>query len=426
MTRSLPACSTLAFVAIAFAACRDKPTLPVVTAASAAGPPMASASLDGGPPRAFIMDAGPRDGGSLEDVRKAETAYLNALQSGRKLTLLKKYESALVSFDAALAVHPGDARATSERGYTRLLSGDRTGAAVDFEEAAEATTDAKLLGQIWFNRGLVEYDDANARVAFYLSNQYAPNAAAKHKLGEGPVCPILIARPEAAPSGQPTIAASDMPRLYDAACKFENEECAGGDPWSGTPTAPVVNVRETNGHGKSYLVTRSAGGFEGYEVGATWGGRCPGVMSFEVAKASGALVHVHGFERGEGGYAYMCAFPEGDARPCSTGDWDKPGVQTQSFCAGGTLIERDVVIDTAKKRIVLSIERPLFGQRQDPADPKGPRVPVELVQAGLAAQGLGCDATIPWEVAVIAGATASDAGRDAAMPTEPAKSGASR
>ena len=139
---------------------------------------------------------------------------INALKSGRKLTLQKKYEAALASFDAALAVHPGDARATSERGYARLLSGDRTGAAADFEEAAEPTTDAKLLGQIWFNRGLVDDDDANARVAFYLSNQYSPTEAAKKKLGEGPVCPILVARPKAAKSGQPTLAASDLPKLY--------------------------------------------------------------------------------------------------------------------------------------------------------------------------------------------------------------------
>ncbi len=81
----------------------------------------------------------------LACTRPTSTCRKLARRAG-KCHLVGRARIVVAKLPVVLAVHPGDARATSERGYARLLSGDRSGAAEDFEQAAEATTDPKLLG----------------------------------------------------------------------------------------------------------------------------------------------------------------------------------------------------------------------------------------------------------------------------------------
>ena len=66
--------------------------------------------------------------------------------------MAKKYPDAIAAFDEALAAIPSDARATSERGYARFLSGDDKGAEKDFNAAIDEVpkSDKKLTAQILF------------------------------------------------------------------------------------------------------------------------------------------------------------------------------------------------------------------------------------------------------------------------------------
>jgi hypothetical protein len=89
---------------------------------------------------------------------------------------------------------PRDARARSERGYAKYLSGDNTGAGVDFDDAVDLVpaSDKILAAQIYFNEGLVA-DKAGMTLAaagyYRQSYELNPTAAAKSKMS---ACPVVI------------------------------------------------------------------------------------------------------------------------------------------------------------------------------------------------------------------------------------------
>ncbi len=64
-----------------------------------------------------------------------------------------------------------------------------------------------------------------------------------------------------------------------------------------------------------------------------------------------------------------------------------PNVTTQSFCAGGTPTERDVLVETKTGRIV-AVERPLLGTEIDAGEG---RIVATREGRGLRVRGLDCD-----------------------------------
>jgi hypothetical protein len=139
-------------------------------------------------------DASPVEAGAKTHVTNETRGYGDALKRGRALTVSKKYADAIAAFDEALAALPNDARATSERGYARFLSGDTKGAEKDFDQAVRDAPrdDKKLRAQIYFNLGLVndkEGDREEAQADFRSSYEYNPTSQAKAKMS---ACPVHV------------------------------------------------------------------------------------------------------------------------------------------------------------------------------------------------------------------------------------------
>jgi hypothetical protein len=173
---------------VVLVACRS--STPAADAAVSAPPsaslaaPVAARSVAAAPVLVVVADPTP------EDWKK----YWDAMKRGRAATVQKKYADAIKAFDGAVAVVPRDARARSERGYAKFLSGDNTGAASDFDEAADRVpaNDKKLAAQIYFNQALAaEKAGADAVAAGYYRQSYElnPTAAAKAKMSS---CGVII------------------------------------------------------------------------------------------------------------------------------------------------------------------------------------------------------------------------------------------
>jgi hypothetical protein len=112
----------------------------------------------------------------------------------RKLSLEKRYDEARSAYTEAIAERP-DAIALGERGYVKLLSGDRDGAEEDLLLAIAAEGDATTLAQVWYNLGLAEQragDAEAARAAFARSLALSPSKAAEAKLGTGSRCAASV------------------------------------------------------------------------------------------------------------------------------------------------------------------------------------------------------------------------------------------
>jgi tetratricopeptide (TPR) repeat protein len=121
------------------------------------------------------------------------------LKKGRAATAAHRYDDAVAAFSQAVEKFPSlaGARARAERGYAHLLAKRYEEAGRDFEDASNEPADAKLAGQVWFNRGLV--DEAlgrgpDAELAFYRSNRLNPSAAAADRLHGKKVCPVSVER----------------------------------------------------------------------------------------------------------------------------------------------------------------------------------------------------------------------------------------
>jgi len=180
----------IAWLVMALGGCaRCTRTTLVVDAASAA----VDAALDA--PRDAQVD-----GSAALHVRvptpEERTRYADAIVRGRAATVAKKYADAIAAFGEALTAIPSDARALSERGYARLLSGDNANAEKDFNTAIDAVpkSDRKLTAQIYYNLGLVaeKLGDSGSGAYFRSSYEYNATAAAKAKMS---TCPVTIGGP---------------------------------------------------------------------------------------------------------------------------------------------------------------------------------------------------------------------------------------
>lgn len=392
---------TLGVLVGASACSRSSPPAP------AAPPPSSSANVAPAVsvtplPRAATSASVPTAASSA-DVAKRK-AYLAALATGRRATSSGSLVAAIAAFDDALAIEKDDARAYAERGYARLVAGNIEEAATDLATASNLTQDPLLLAQIWFNRGLVDEkrpEPGNAVFDFFIANRLHPSAAARKKLAGKEVCNARST--SVVPiEGDAAIHAGGWLALGRAL--QVSEESLGGSDESARkeligrdddPTKPVVAVAhpgEATWQSRHYLVTKHAANLDAVYVGGTWGSRCGGEASFEVASVLGSRVHVHGRELGEGGYAFMCSAEDGDTHPCRDGDMGAAGMSTQSYCAGGTAEIRDLVIDTATSNVLMVIERPEL----PPDTPALVSVEATMQSDGLKLAGGGCDRVVGW------------------------------
>jgi hypothetical protein len=172
---------------VGFVACTKPESSPAHPAPQASG---ATAALaESAAPQASVTEkkAPPKPSKEKTVIDKATAkAYADGLKKGRSETLARNYDTAIAAFDGALKALPGDARALSERGYAKLLAGKLEEARKDLREAESATKDAKLLGQIHFNHGLVAEKlghSEEAKASFVRSNALAPTKAAASKAG---------------------------------------------------------------------------------------------------------------------------------------------------------------------------------------------------------------------------------------------------
>ncbi len=112
-------------------------------------------------------------------------AVLAALGAGRKKSLAKDYEGALVAYDRALAIAPDDATVLAEVGWAALQSGDLARAEDANRRALLHALDPKLRAQILYNAGRVaeaKSDPAAARTAYAASLALRENAAVRRRL----------------------------------------------------------------------------------------------------------------------------------------------------------------------------------------------------------------------------------------------------
>jgi hypothetical protein len=203
-----------------------------------------------------------RDAGATTYTAGDMTRYVAALKRGRASTVAKSYADALSAFSDALAVIPNDARATSERGYAKLLSGDTSGAKKDFTAAlGEAPgDDKKLRAQIYFNLGLVDEkqgDADEAKTAFRASYEYNPTPQAKAKMAE---CPALITSLKTVPYATREAAIASLKKIADGtkptdlACLGDDSACSAILPIaSGVVEVYVGDMPSVDGRGSATI-----------------------------------------------------------------------------------------------------------------------------------------------------------------------------
>ena len=416
-------------VAAASFACTRPEAQPSANGTDAASLTLASSSArpassgDATAPKAARAAHAADDGGlRAETVDEAENRrrYRAAMTNGRVATIQHKYAAAIGAFDGALAAKKNDPRALAEKAYARLMSGKELDLArSDLEMAAANAKDPRLLSQIWFNLGLVEddlHESDNAQVDYWMADHVFPSPAARSKLHNKKLCPIRVDRsfkaayPEKTRVQAPGWLAlwkelpstswddDDVPKTDDAARKA----LIGKDVPAADLKFPLVVVAGHAGAARAaFVVGKSEAGLNAVAVGADVGGRCPGEVTFEVVGTRGTLVHVNGRETPEGGYSYMCthedAGVDGPVGPCTDAEFANDGTPVQSFCAGGTATERDVVIDIARGTVLVALERPYTENNalRDPGSGAGRRgaITATLGDRGLALAGLDCAGT---------------------------------
>lgn len=107
------------------------------------------------------------------------------LDEGRKLTRAGDYPTAIAAFDAAIELDRALARAWSERGYAKLLSGDLEGAQADLTAALPLDEGAPYWAAVHYNLGLVAEkrgDPSAARTAFEASLALRENESVRKAL----------------------------------------------------------------------------------------------------------------------------------------------------------------------------------------------------------------------------------------------------
>jgi len=147
-----------AVVVIAVAAsCRggdDRATAPMPAAGSASA--SAAAAADASDAGAAAVTA-LSDAGDAAAPLAANGSYRAALERGRRLVRAKDWRGGIAAFDAALAAHPGDARALSELGWAAFRAGDLDRAAQASRDAsAAAGASARVRASALYNLGRVD------------------------------------------------------------------------------------------------------------------------------------------------------------------------------------------------------------------------------------------------------------------------------
>lgn len=120
------------------------------------------------------------------EARPAATAEAKTkVSEGRRQTRAGEHAAAISTYDAAIALDPGLARAWSERGYAKLLAGDLVGARADLEHALPLDDGQVYQASIHYNLGLVaerEGDAAEAKAAFERSLELRDNETVRKAL----------------------------------------------------------------------------------------------------------------------------------------------------------------------------------------------------------------------------------------------------
>ncbi len=380
--------------ALALLAACSKGTGPA--AAGDAAPGLASAQATAASAAASAAEA-PRKAppkppqGKVVIDKAVSKAYADGVRKGRAETLAKRYDAAVAAFDAALVALPGDARALSERGYARLLAGKYEAARADLRAAEGSTKDAKLLGQIHYNHGLVAEKlgrAEEAKASFARSQTLNPSKAAAAKLGAAPACGAVIAL-----GGAQTFVAKDWLAVYEtlraAAPAPEDKDklaseaaakerlctrapeghCADllsfspdgeGGTWS---FHPVIKLAE------GYLVAKDALS-ERYDL------PCGGDEKL-VVKESGGLRMLR-FENATGMRIPVCEKPGGELGDCGPND-----LPATSACGTAPPEIAVAIFDVAKKKLAATV-------RVGTDDGKKPPE-ITLEGRALRVAGAGCD-----------------------------------
>ena len=359
------------------------------------------AGSESGAGKGSAAKAGGGSGSNAPVDPTMQAAYRAGMKKGRGATSKKSWADAIAGFDAALAAKPGDARATGERGFARLLEGtDLAAAETDFDRAASSTKDPKILASLWFNRGLLfekQGNADNALAAFATSNVLRPTPAAAKKLGGVAACQLIVDRDPS--KGEPT---QDFPDWATLAGKLPHED---EDEWDAKAwiveaqkeSLPAMVYLRDGGENHTYLVWQPQGakGLRILPLYAASLGRCPGSADFSVAEQTGGRMHLHGVEQYEGGYTFMCsggktAGPD-DLHECADGPGEEPA---GTACMGGPSNVRDLIVDDSGKRLV-QMEQ---GVEQNPTtfEPILSKiVKVEMTADALKISGPNCDRTEP-------------------------------
>lgn len=109
------------------------------------------------------------------------------LKSARTLASRGDYGGAIAIFEKLVEIEPSSGRIRGERGYLKYKTGDHTGALADFEAARLLDPPLKVLGSIYYNKGLVLLAQGKAKAAvdaFSNADRLRPSKAAKAKLAE--------------------------------------------------------------------------------------------------------------------------------------------------------------------------------------------------------------------------------------------------
>jgi hypothetical protein len=373
--------------ALSLVGCKGGSTEKKATGSAAMPAPAGSAAGSSSPAAGSGSGAG--SGSQPAEDPKVREAYRQGMRKGRKAAAAKSYKDAIAGFDEALAAKKNDARALGERGFVRLLEGtDLDGATKDFDLAAGATKDPKLLSEIWFNRGLVEEKRGktdNALAAFTIANSLRPTKAAQAKLGDKAACQVTTGTPG---DHQKLIEGADWLALGKSMA--HSDEGAPTTPaeallWltgndKGTePTLPTVVAASDVLERTVWVVWKNGASMRAFPVAMAMGGRCSGRADATIVSANATHLHVRATEELEGGSTYVCQGKGDEIVECE----DKPGeVSLGTACLGGATTLRDVVIEIATGKVVAQLEQP----EAKPAT-------IELVATGLKISGNGCDRT---------------------------------
>ena len=377
-----------------------------------------AAVTDAGVAQAKQAAAGSGSGATAADAKAPLTAeqkaaivaYRVAMARGRKATDAKGYADAIAAFDDALKARPNDPRAYAERGFAKLLAGtDLAAASADFDHAADGTRDPKLLGMIWFNRGLT--DDKLARpdaalVDYYLANQLLPSKAAAGELAGKTVCPLRVESPDersaaAFVDAADWLALATKLDLLDTLDQPKTNAAArlailGPDTKPELPIA--VTLGSSYGGKTAYIVLARGGALRAVPVAMEVGGRCSGSVGAGVVTVQGDLVYARAAEQVGGGITAMCHVGSGDdgvIKECTGAD-DEEHQGNACDDTGTTL--RDVVLDKKSGKVLFVAEQ------AQPPDPDGKGIPatdarlvqVSLGAGGLHLSGIGCEQVVPF------------------------------